>query len=247
MSARPLVLLAHGTRAPGTDPVLERVCTQVSALLPGVVLRYGYVEFQSPTARQALSGLVDPIVVPFFLSGGYHVLRDLPGLLTEHGCGHVSRHLGPEPTIVKAVADRLREAAQGGPAVVDLDGIVLAGSGSFRSRPIRETEQAAQLLAKEVGVPVRPAYLAKARPTAHEAVSAWQQEGARAIAVAPYLLAEGKFSRALHHTGARLVAAPIGPHPAAAHVVAQRYREAAAPSSWSPADRAGSSSLLVPA
>lgn len=228
MSRRPLVLLAHGTRAPGPQPVLEQVSAQVADLLPGVVVRHGYAEFQGPTAREAFSGVHDPVVVPFFLGGGYHVLHDLPGLLAEHGSGIATRHLGPEPAIVKVVADRLRQAAGDGGTAAGLGGVVLAGSGSFRSRPVRETEQAAALLAQELGLPVRTAYLAKASPTAHDAVASWRQEGARTIAVAPYLLAEGKFSRALHRTGASVVAAPIGAHPAVARVVARRYREAVA-------------------
>ncbi|MBE6474133.1 MAG: sirohydrochlorin chelatase [Actinomyces succiniciruminis] len=227
MKTRPLVVLAHGTRAPGALPVLEQVSAQVADLLPGVVVRHGFVEFQNPTAREAFSGLHDPVVVPFFLGGGYHVLHDLPGLLAEHGSGSATRHLGPEATIVNAVADRLRQAAaEAGAAVTSLDGVVLAGSGSFRRRPVRETEQAAALLARELGVPVRPAYLAKTSPTARDAVASWRREGARTIAVAPYLLAEGKFSRALHRSEASFVAAPIGAHPAVARVVAQRYREA---------------------
>ncbi|WP_103064171.1 sirohydrochlorin chelatase [Actinomyces qiguomingii] len=227
MSARPLVVLAHGTRAPGAHPVLEQVSAQVAALLPGVAVRHGYVEFQNPTAREAFSGLHNPVVVPFFLGGGYHVLHDLPDLLAEHGSGNATRHLGPEPSIVNVVADRFRRAAaQAHAAVTALDGVVLAGSGSFRRRPVRETEQAAALLARELGIPVRPAYLAKTSPAAHDAVSAWRREGARAIAVAPYLLAEGKFSRALHRSEADFVSAPIGAHPAVAQVVARRYRTA---------------------
>ena len=43
--------------------------------------------------------------------------------------------------------------------------------------------------------------------------------------MATYLLAEGRFHRALHSTGADVVAAPIGDHPALAELVALRYRE----------------------
>ena len=45
------------------------------------------------------------------------------------------------------------------------------------------------------------------------------------MGVATYLLAEGRFHRALHSTGADVVAAPIGDHPAVAELVAHRYRE----------------------
>ena len=45
------------------------------------------------------------------------------------------------------------------------------------------------------------------------------------VGVATYLLAEGRFHRALHSTGADVVAAPIGDHPAVTDLVVHRYRE----------------------
>ena len=70
-----------------------------------------------------------------------------------------------------------------------------------------------------------PAYLSAARPSVSDAVSTARARGARRVGVATYLLAEGRFHRALHSTGADVVAAPIGDHPALAELVALRYRE----------------------
>ena len=226
----PLVLVAHGTRDVRGAPLLGRVAERVGGLLPGTDVRHGWVEFQRPSAAEALAGSAGPVVVPLFLGGGYHVEHDLPRLVRAHGSGRITAHLGPEPIIVEAVAGRLREAlASEGAGVEELDGVVLAAAGSRRRAPVAETETAARGLSRLLGTPVRPAYLSAAEPSARRAVRRWRSEGARTLAVATYLLAEGHFSRALHGAGADLVAPPLGDHPAVAEVVARRYRAATVP------------------
>ncbi|WP_366180220.1 CbiX/SirB N-terminal domain-containing protein [Actinomyces timonensis] len=86
---------------------------------------------------------------------------------------------------------------------------------------------AARALESRVGLPVRAAYLSGSAPTVSEAVAAWRAEGARSIAVATYLLAEGRFSAALRSSGAEVLAPPIGHHAALAEVVVERYLRAA--------------------
>ena len=73
---------------------------------------------------------------------------------------------------------------------------------------------------------MRPAYLSAARPGVREVIRRWRSEGARSIAIAAYLLAEGRFSRALHSADADVVSPPLGDHPAIAELVARRYRAA---------------------
>jgi len=90
---RTLVLVAHGTRRSSAVPLLERTAGRVGELLPGTEVRHGWVEFQRPSAAEALAGDADPVVVPFFLGGGYHVEHDLPRLMSEHGSGTITaRH-----------------------------------------------------------------------------------------------------------------------------------------------------------
>ena len=202
MSTRPLVLLAHGSRRPGPSSVLSRTAERVGTILPGVEVRTGYVELQPPDPATTLEGLVDPVVLPFFLARGYHVVHDVPAAVERHGSGTVTGHLGVEEHLVEAVAQRLREASGSLGGIAGLDHIVLGGAGSRQA-----------------------AYLSAARPSVRDAVSTARAQGARRVGVATYLLAEGRFHRALHSTGADVVAAPIGDHPAVAELVALRYRE----------------------
>ena len=225
MSTRPLVLLAHGSRRPGPSSVLSRTAERVGTILPGVEVRTGYVELQSPDPATALEGLVDPVVLPFFLARGYHVVHDVPAAVERHGSGTVTGHLGVEEHLVEAVAQRLREASAPLGGLAGLDHIVLGAAGSRQGVALEEVEAITRLLEARLGRRVTPADLSAARPSVRDAVSTARARGARRVGVATYLLAEGRFHRALHSTGADVVAAPIGDHPALAELVALRYRE----------------------
>ena len=225
MSNRPLVLLAHGSRRPGPSSVLSRTAERVSTILPGVEVRTGYVELQPPDPATALEGLVDPVVLPFFLARGYHVVHDVPAAVERHGSGTVTGHLGVEEHLVEAVEQRLHEASAPLGGLAGLDHIVLGAAGSRQAAALEEVETITRLLEARLGREVTPAYLSAARPSVRDAVSTARARGARRVGVATYLLAEGRFHRALHSTGADVVAAPIGDHPALAELVALRYRE----------------------
>ena len=225
MSTRPLVLLAHGSRRPGPSSVLSRTAERVGTILPGVEVRTGYVELQSPDPATALEGLVEPVVLPFFLARGYHVVHDVPAAVERHGSGTVTGHLGVEEHLVEAVAQRLREASGSLGGIAGLDHLVLGAAGSGQAAALEEVETITRLLEAHLGREVTPAYLSAARPSVRDAVSTARARGARRVGVATYLLAEGRFHRALHSTGADVVAAPIGDHPALAELVALRYRE----------------------
>ncbi len=225
MSTRPLVLLAHGSRRPGPSCLLSRTAERVRTILPEVEVRTGYVELQPPDPATALEGLVDPVVLPFFLARGYHVLKDVPAAVERHGSGTVTGHLGVEEHLVEAVAQRLHEASAPLGGIAGLDRIVLGAAGSRQGVALEEVEAITHLLEARLGREVTPAYLSAARPSVRDAVSSARARGARRVGVATYLLAEGRFHRALHSTGADVVAAPIGDHPAVAELVVHRYRE----------------------
>ena len=225
MSARPLVLLAHGSRRPGPSCLLSRTAERVRTILPEVEVRTGYIELQPPDPATALKGLVDPVVLPFFLARGYHVLNDVPAAVERHGSGTVTGHLGVEEHLVEAVAQRLHEASAPLGGLAGLDHIVLGAAGSRQGAALEEVEAITRLLGAHLGREVTPAYLSAARPSVRDAVSTARARGARRVGVATYLLAEGRFHRALHSTGADVVAAPIGDHAAVADLVVHRYRE----------------------
>jgi len=225
MSTRPLVLLAHGSRRPGPSCLLSRTAERVRTILPEVEVRTGYIELQPPDPATALEGLVDPVVLPFFLARGYHVLNDVPAAVERHGSGTVTGHLGVEEHLVEAVAQRLHEASAPLGGIAGLDRVVLGAAGSRQAAALEEVEAVTRGLEALLGRRVTPAYLSAASPSVRDAVSTARARGAKRVGVATFLLAEGRFHNALHSTGADVVAAPIGDHPAIAELVARRYRE----------------------
>lgn len=202
-----LILVAHGTR----DPAGVRVIHDLAALIPvRVPVKVAFADVCEPTVDTVLRSVSGPaVVVPAFLSAGYHVHTDLPAQVG--GRAVLTPPLGPAPTVVSAVHDRLRAAGwrPGTP-------VVLAAAGSSDPRARSDTRRAAILLSLRIGAPVQIGYVTMASPRLPEVVR-------RGVAVASWLLAPGAFHRAVVDAGMGVVSEPIGAHPRVAQLIAQRY------------------------
>lgn len=218
----PLIAAAHGTREPQGPVVIEDLLDGVRANLPDVVVRAAYVDVIGPTLTDVL-GEYDGsgVVVPLFLSSGFHVRVDVPNAVAATGGrAIVTPALGPDPAVIEAVADRLATAG-------DLpDAVVLAAAGTANPAALTETEMAAQLLAERVQRPVTNGYVTTSEPTVSNAVVAARSSGASTVGIASYLLAPGLFQQRLSGCGADVVAAPIGPHHEIVRLIAERYADA---------------------
>ena len=217
MRAAPdLVLALHGTNSPSGQQVAAELVAAVAVRLPGVAVHLGWADVLSPTLTETLSGLGDAIVVPGFLTAGYHVTSDLPAAIrASGGRARLAGLIGP--ALTDAVADRL--LAAGGPG----DAVVLAAAGSTRPRAVDEVAAAARQLAERLGRPVVPAFLTAAQPSVTEAVAQLRESGHDRVAVASYLLAPGVFADRLQTVGADVVSDPIGVHPLVVEAVANAY------------------------
>jgi len=111
---RALVLLAHGARNPSWAAPFEQVAAQLAAAQPGLPVRLAFLELMPPdlgTVLRALAqeGVTQVDVMPMFLGGSGHVLRDVPPLLhaarEELGLDiHLHTALGQQPGMVNAMA-----------------------------------------------------------------------------------------------------------------------------------------------
>lgn len=211
-----LVLVLHGTSSPAGQQVAADLVVAVAVRLPGVEVHLGWADVLSPTLTETLTGLGGAIVVPAFLTAGYHVTSDLPAAIqASGGRARLAGLIGP--ALVDAVADRL--LAAGGPG----DAVVLAAAGSTRPRAVDEVAEAARQLAQRIGRPVIPAFLTAAKPSVIEAVAQLRASGHDRVAVASYLLAPGVFAERLQTVGADVVSDPIGVHPLVVEAVAHAY------------------------
>ncbi|MGB8387773.1 sirohydrochlorin chelatase [Mycobacterium sp.] len=244
-----LILAAHGTRRPAGVAMVEDLAAQVSRLVGGTV-QVAFVDVLGPTPSEVLSQARatgrPAIVVPAFLSRGYHVRTDLPAhvAVSGHPDVIVTRAVGPSGQIARIVSDQLLKSGWR-PG----DSVILAAAGTSDARARSDLHTAATLLSALTGSRVRLGFAATGDPELHEAVAMAKadacRDGARRVVVASYLLADGLFQERLHACGADLVSQPLGTHPGLARLIADRFRRAmppvpgptARPAPWRPGPR----------
>lgn len=198
----PLLLVAHGSSDPRFLTTVEAIAARVRALRPGLDLRIGLLEHGPP----AVPDIAGAIAVPLLLSAGYHVRTDLPA---QAPSVLVTAAVGPDPRLAVALADRLAEAGYDGNAPV-----TLAAAGSADERALDDVRRQAALLAEHLGVAVQAAFLSAGEPRVDEL---------KPDVVATYLLTPGVFHDKLTALGAKVLSAPLGPHPALADIALSRY------------------------
>lgn len=223
-----LVLTAHGTRRSSGVAMIGDLAAEVSALLDRTV-QVAFVDVLGPTPGEVLSSLhrEPAIVVPAFLSRGYHVRSDLPAHIDASGHPNVTvtPALGPGPEIARILAQNLVESGwQCG------DSVILAAAGTSDRRAQADLHHAARMLSAVIGAPVHLGFAATGTPTVRAAVANVRRHGARRVVVASYLLADGLFQQRLLDSDADLVTPPLGTHPGLARLVAGRFRTALLPS-----------------
>ncbi|SDJ47210.1 Sirohydrochlorin ferrochelatase [Actinokineospora alba] len=217
-----LVLVAHGTRAESGARTTHALADEVRALLPEVPVKVAFADVRAPDVTTVLRSVRGPaVVVPAFLASGYHVRVDVPAQIALSGATEVSvtQALGPAPSLVAAMHDRLSEAGWR-PG----DAVVMAAAGSSDPRALADVRRAATLLSHRTGSIVRIGYAATAAPRISDVV-AEVRETADRVAVASWLLAPGLFQRAVAGCPADVIAEPLGDHPRVADLVVRRYAE----------------------
>lgn len=201
---------------------------QVSAVLNHPV-HVGFVDVLGPTPSEILSDatvLAEPaVVVPAFLSRGYHVRTDLPTHVAASGHPDVTvtPALGPSAQLARIVLQQIRESGWR-PG----DSVVLAAAGTSDKPARADLRTTAMLLSALTGSPVELAFAATGEPSVAEAVASARSRSAGRVVVASYLLAEGLFQERLRHCGADVVSAPLGTHPALVRLIAGRFQAALA-------------------
>jgi sirohydrochlorin cobaltochelatase len=136
MTARGLILLAHGARDPSWATPFEAVAARVRTKAPEALVRLAFLELMAPRlaeagAELAALGCARIDVVPVFLGMGGHVRRDVPAQLAELRGAHAgitwTLHdaVGETPHVIAALADAALDLAGLGfaPGHHPLDGI----------------------------------------------------------------------------------------------------------------------------
>jgi sirohydrochlorin ferrochelatase len=225
-----LILAAHGTRRPGGVAMIGDLAARVSTLLGRRVL-VAFVDVLGPTPSEVLAAATDSpaIVVPAFLSRGYHVRTDLPAHIaaSRHPNVIVTPALGPSAGIVRIISHQLMQSGwRHG------DSVILGAAGTSDSNARTDLHTTATLLSALTGSRVSLGFAATGDPAVQQAVAEARDQAtasARRVVVASYLLADGLFQERLRSCGADLVSRPLGTHPRLAQLIANRFRRAMLP------------------
>ena len=228
-----LVTVAHGTRLRAGNRVAAAITAAAGRRL-GVPAQESYVELCAPLFSTVVRSLEQPsVVVPLLLSTGFHVRHDLPEAMRRASVPvQAARPLGPHPLLAEVMCLRLR----GSGARVG-DPVVLVAAGSRDPDAAIDLASAGRMLQARWGAPVRVATVSGEGPTVADQVAAARTHGR--VAVVPYLLADGHFSRRAEllarSAGATAGADVLGPHPLVVELVVRRYRALAAAWAVTPA------------
>ncbi|MER8070965.1 sirohydrochlorin chelatase [Streptomyces sp. NPDC094034] len=247
-----LLVIAHGSRDPRHAATVHALAGRLRSLRPGLRVETGFLDFNAPSVPQLLDRLAledvrDVIALPLLLTRAFHAKSDIPAVLREASARHPrlrvrqAEVLGPSPLLTDALERRLYEAGLS-PADKGSTGIVLASAGSSDPEAIAVIAEIAREWRHTGWCAVRPAFASASLPRTEDAVRALRAEGARRVAVAPYVIAPGflpdRIAAGAREGGAQILAGVLGAAPELARLLLCRYDErASAPERRAPLAR----------
>ncbi len=114
------IVFAHGSRVESANQAVRDVAAQMAASGPHVVeaafLELGTPDLTAATGLLIARGAQRIVVIPYFLTLGTHMQRDLPRLARDASHAHgdievqITLPLDGHPALVQALLDRASEA-----------------------------------------------------------------------------------------------------------------------------------------
>jgi sirohydrochlorin ferrochelatase len=120
-----LVVVAHGSRAPGTREAHFELAAGLAREL-GIPSHPGFLEISEPDIPTAIDsavagGATRVVLLPYFLHHGNHTQRDIPAFIEAARGRHprvvfaMTPPLGPDPRLVSLSAELARQALAAAP------------------------------------------------------------------------------------------------------------------------------------
>ena len=118
---RGIIIFAHGSRVQSANDAVRRVAADLAKLgsfrhVEPAFLELGQPGLSGATAKLAAQGIDEIVVIPYFLTLGLHLERDLPKLVAEASSAYpnlkitVTPPLDGHPGLVPILLDRWKQA-----------------------------------------------------------------------------------------------------------------------------------------
>jgi len=114
------IVFAHGSRVESANQAVSDLAARMAAsrgdIVEAAFLELGNPDLASAVARLVARGVSGIIVIPYFLTLGTHMQRDLPRLVEEAASRNgnidiqVTSPLDGHPALLEALLDRANEA-----------------------------------------------------------------------------------------------------------------------------------------
>jgi sirohydrochlorin ferrochelatase len=115
-----LIIFAHGSRIESANETVRAVARQLAELGSFRNIEPAFLELGRPDLREAVARLVSTgirriVVIPYFLTLGIHLERDLPQIVAELSTAHpdveicVTSPLDGHPALLQILLDRSKE------------------------------------------------------------------------------------------------------------------------------------------
>ena len=116
-----IILFAHGSRIESANEAVRAVAAQLAEAggfsnVSAAFLELGRPDLETAAATLVAQGVTDLVVIPYFLTLGLHMDRDLPRLVEAISLHYkgvrimVTPPLDGHPALVSILLDRAREA-----------------------------------------------------------------------------------------------------------------------------------------
>ena len=125
-------MFGHGSTVESANDAVRAMAAELKRRRGYEAVETAFLESGKPDLggaidRLASDGVVHAIVIPYFLTLGMHLQRDLPRLVEEIRAAHpgmeiqVTPPLDGHPALIDALVGRAREAAEGKPGASETD------------------------------------------------------------------------------------------------------------------------------
>lgn len=124
MADSAVLLVAHGSRVAESNAEIEALSERLAGILvPVRTVRHAYLELAEPSIGEAIdalvgNGVVDIVVIPYFLAAGRHVREDIPAIVRAARERHpglqiaMTDHFGARDRVLEVLSAMVADHAE---------------------------------------------------------------------------------------------------------------------------------------